>query len=388
MELSLHAYLKTLRDLHAPDEFIDTVRRNAKPLVEVGLPVILTVGQLAFATDIPYRFLIDTTRRYNDPYLVFSIRKRNGGRRYICVPEPFLLAVQRWIHEHILCSDYALARLSNNVTAFRPGSSHIINAKRHVGADCVLKLDLTRFFESISERQIYRVFRDLGYRALIAFCLSRLCTRVLPTHSDHRLRSRTKRWVGTKSYKILNARVMGHLPQGAPTSPMLANLVCVHLDIELQQIANRGGLIYTRYADDITFSGETKTRSQFGPLIAEVSRVAGRYGFNINHQKTALRMNGSRKIVTGLSIDDDVLRLPRPYKDAIRQELYYIEKHGLRGHCSRLGCKNNMSYLLRLAGRIRYIRSIEHKAGAKFASKFDQLFPDFRELEQLMLARE
>ncbi len=386
MEFSLHAYLKRLRDSGAPEEYIDAVRRNAKPLADSSLPVILTLGHLAHTTAVSHGVLTGVIKRRIDPYRVFAIRKRSGGKRFICVPEPGLLGIQRWIHDHILCSPTALKSLSGCCTAYTPGSSHIVNAKRHLGAAWILKLDITCFFESISERQVYHVFRGLGYRALVAFCLTRLCTRVLPASSDRRLHRHTKRWRPGRQRQFLGTRVVGHLPQGAPTSPMLANLVCVALDAELHKIAVREGLTYTRYADDLTFSGEMANRSAATRIAREVSVVVGRYGFGINAQKTNIAKNGGRKIVTGLSVDNDIVRLPRNYKDQIRQELFYLEKYGLQSHCSRIGQKNHLSYLLRLAGRIRYAVAVEPIFGNNMMGKLKHVFPTFQEIEQMVPA--
>jgi RNA-directed DNA polymerase len=383
MEFSLHIYLRRLRESGASDEFIEAVRRNAKPLADCGLPVILTLGHLAHTTGVSHGTLTGIIKRRIDPYRVFAIRKRNGGKRFICVPESGLLGVQRWIHDYILCSAAALKNLSSHSTAYTPGSSHIVNAKRHVGAAWVLKLDITSFFESISERQVYHIFRGLGYRALVAFCLARLCTRVLPNSSDKRLRRRTKRWQPGKQSKFLGARVIGHLPQGAPTSPMLANLVCVKLDADLQKIALHEGLTYTRYADDMTFSGEMGNRPAAARISREVSSIVGRYGFGINAQKTNIAKNGGRKIVTGLSVDSDAVRLPRVYKDEIRQELYYLSKYGIPNHCSRIAQNNQLSYLLRLAGRIRYAVSIEPVIGNRLMMQLLKIYPDIPEMERI-----
>lgn len=385
MEFSLHTYLKHLHDTGASAEYLDAVRCNAKPLADCGLPVILTLGHLAHTTGISLGVLTGIIKRQIDPYRVFAIRKRGGGKRFICMPESGLLGLQRWIHDHILCSTSALKSLPCNVTAYMPDSSHIKNAKRHLAAAWILKLDITRFFESISERQVYRVFRGLGYRSLVAFCITRLCTRVLPATSDKRLHRRTKRWQPGNQRKFLGSQVVGHLPQGAPTSPMLANLVCVALDAELQKIAVREGLTYTRYADDMTFSGEMADRSAATIIAKEISAVVGRYGFGINSQKTNIAKNGGRKIVTGLSVDGDIVRLPRVYKDDIRQELFYLEKLGIQSHCSRIGQKNHLSYLLRLAGRIRYAISVEPVIGKRMMEKFLHVFPTFLEVEQMVL---
>lgn len=387
MEFSLHAYIKHLRDSGAADEYVAAIKRNAKPLADCGLPVILTLGHLAHATHVTHAVLTSIIKRRIDPYRIFVIRKRRGGKRFICVPEPGLLSLQRWIHHHILCSPAALKNLTCHATAYVPGTSHIVNAKRHVGAAWLLKFDITSFFESISERQVYRVFRGLGYRALIAFCFTRLCTRILPDSYDNRLQRRTKRWQPGRPRKFLESRVVGHLPQGAPTSPMLANLVCVTLDADLQEVATREGLTYSRYADDMTFSGEVFDRFVVARISKEISAVIGRHGFSINMQKTSISKNGGRKIVTGLSVGDDMIRLPRSYKDEIRQELFFLQKYGLQDHCSRIGHKNHLSYLLRLAGRIRYAISVEPVIGNRMMGKLQRIVPTLLEIEQMTMPR-
>jgi RNA-directed DNA polymerase len=154
------------------------------------------------------------------------------------------------------------------------------------------------------------------------------------------------------------------------------------LDVELQEIARRDRLTYTRYADDMTFSGETVDRAIVPHLIREVSVIVGGHGFGINSQKTSVAKNGGRKIVTGLSVDGESIRLPRSYKDAIRQELFYLGKYGLSDHCLRTGRKNHMSYLLRLKGRIRYLISVEPMVGKRVTQQFDRLFPDFIVIEK------
>jgi RNA-directed DNA polymerase len=98
--------------------------------------------------------------------------------------------------------------------------------------------------------------------------------------------------------QYLSTGVIGHLPQGAPTSPMLANLVCAALDTEIQKIASREGLVYTRYADDMTLSGHIANRDSARKLISELSLIVGKHGFGINSQKANIAKNGGRKIVT------------------------------------------------------------------------------------------
>ncbi|MDI7865335.1 reverse transcriptase family protein [Rhizobiaceae bacterium n13] len=376
---ALHTYLDVLKKEHAPAGYIEAVRRHAKILDDKKLPVLLTLGQLAFVTDVNYPFMHAVVKRKVDPYKVFSITKRSGGKRFIVVANANLGVVQRWIHENILTSAAAIRTVSEAATAYLPGSSHATNASRHQNASWIVKVDITRFFESISERQVYYVFRSLGYRALLAFQLARICTRTI-FQNDHR--AYRKRWVGSVATKN-NILAIGHLPQGAATSPMLANLVCRQLDGALTDIASDFGLTFTRYADDITMSGDLRDRIEAGKVVKRIAIALGKQGFNVNHQKTRVAKNGGRKIVTGISVEGDLPRVPRDYKDRVRQQLYYIERFGLKNHCGRTNERNQLSYLLRLSGQIKYIKSVEPLAGEQFAKQLKQLVPELEAIEQL-----
>lgn len=342
-----------------------------------ALPRDATLAQLAHATATPEALLRELVARRADPYRVFMVRKRSGGRRAICVPCPELMHLQRFIHRSVLQTPTALAQLGDEVTAYRPGASHIGNAARHAGARWMLKLDLKHFFESVSERQVWHVFRRLGYAPQTALWLTRLCTRVLPLPDDRRWHRRSLRWVpaarGARGADD-HPRVMGHLPQGAPTSPMLANLACVALDAQLRGIAQRHALTYTRYADDLCFSSPAARpavadRAATSALIAAVARAVGEHGFGLRQLKTQVAGPGARRIVTGLSVAGEQPRLPRARKDALRQALHHIARHGLRSHCDRIGQRDPVAYLGRLAGQIRYLRAIEPQAGDRLLER-------------------
>ena len=125
-------------------------------------------------------------------------------------------------------------------------------------------------------------------------------------------------------------KALGYLPQGAPTSPMLSNLVMRELDGIIQRLADAAGLTYTRYSDDLTFSTRSKEFSRFKArgFISEVGKALTVFGFQPQHRKTKVVPPGSRKLVLGLQVEGDVSRLTREFKDKLRQHLYYLEKHG------------------------------------------------------------
>ncbi len=214
-------------------EIIRSVNAEATP--------VFTLRHLAHEADANYGLLRLIVRRsIKDPYRVFRVRKRPsypGEKRFrvIAVPEPHLLRTQRWITRNIL----AAVRPHSASVAFSPNDSIRTAAELHCSAKWLIKLDVRNFFESISEINVYQVFRHLGYQPLVAFEMTRLCTRVgAPTsfRLSERWRSDFERRPVIAAYQVTR---MGHLPQGAPSSPMLANLAVREFDMEVTQIASR-----------------------------------------------------------------------------------------------------------------------------------------------------
>jgi len=341
---------------------------------------------LAHLSGTSWSSLRATVARSKDNYTTFEIRKRSGGNRRICVPAPALKLAQGWIHKHILCSPGALALLQQASTAYAPGSSIKMNASAHAGAAWLIKLDIKDFFESISERQVYHVFKSLfGYPALLSFEMARLCTRVVPPRNDGvaRRRERMWRWTNRASkhfspYSCVTA--VGHLPQGAPTSAMLANLVAVEIDKQIQAIADANDATYTRYADDIVLTLSDGTRSHCDAILQKVAHVVNTAGFRVNRKKSYVRGPGARKVVTGLVINDDRPRLTKASREEIKLALYHIKKHGLLSHSERRHSKNPLGYLNHLVGLIYFARSIEEDFGARALIELRTIMADHRDL--------
>lgn len=333
--------------------------------VDPALPPIFTLRHLAYLTGANYVLLRTIVeRRIEDPYRVFRIRKRpseSGEKRFriICAPEPPLLSVQRWISASIL----ARGKAHSASTAYSKGSKLIEAAEPHCGCRWLVKLDVKNFFESISEISAYRVFRGLGYQPLVAFELTRLSTR-LGSCTTRRMR---KRWLKHKlsKHEAIEAYQygrMGHLPQGAPTSPMLANLAMVTLDQQLSTMAERYGLTYTRYADDITLSTSRKdfSREKAAKVIGQVYALMGAHGLSPNTTKTRVVPPGGRKVVLGLLVDGDTPRLIRVFKSTLRMHLHFLRhpevgpaRHAVRrGFTAVEGLRNHVEGLVAFAGQI------------------------------------
>lgn len=334
--------------------------------VDAALPPIFTLRHLAHQTGANYGLLRAIVERANEnPYRVFRIRKRpseSGERRYrtICAPEPALLVVQRWISEYVL----SRGRTHSASTAYSKGSRLIAAAEPHCGCRWLIKLDVKNFFESISEISAYRAFRLLGYQPLVAFELSRLSTRL----GSNTVLKRRKRWCKDNftEHQVIQAYKhgrIGHLPQGAPTSPMLANLAMVAFDEQLSVLAARHGLTYTRYADDIALSTRQQdfNRTMAAKLIGQVYALMGKHGLSPNSTKTRVVPPAGRKVVLGLLVDGEVPRLTREFKSALRMHLHFLRhpEVGPARHASRRGFAAVAGLRNHIEGLLSFARQIE-----------------------------
>jgi RNA-directed DNA polymerase len=362
-----HTYKALGRKKGYSSEYLDLLVEAGRKLVSKGFPVVFSLGHLAALVDVPHQFLSNVVSRRVDPYRVFQIKKRNGKFRTIAVPAPSLLRTQRWIHQYILLS----AKTHACSMAYALGCSPYRNAEVHCGAKWLVKVDVYRFFESISERQVYHAFLQMGYRSLLSFELARLTTRL----SGKSSRYTARRWKSRKGYSIArysNDHV-GHVPQGAPTSPILANIVCLDLDQKLSELGRSMGCSYTRYSDDIIFSAVDFSRNMAGKLIRDCSSILASYGFRRNLQKTNVIPPGARPIVTGLVVNGDRPKLPSDYRDSVRCHLYFAAKHGVAEHCQRRGFRSILGFGEHLKGLIAYAKGVDPTLGQQWQEQFNKI---------------
>lgn len=290
---------------------------------DAGLPPLVSFLDVAGALSIsPERLQWLTYESAADPtdhYTRFEIPKRRGGTRLISSPKPALAEAQKWVRATILQPQ----PVSPAATAFRPGLSIVDNAKRHTGSQVVVRMDLADFFPSISFERVLRFFESLGYNPGVATILSLLCTDAP--------RSRVT-LDGESSWVVTGER---GLPQGACTSPDIANLVAHRLDERLLGLSRTAAWTYTRYADDLVFSS-AEPDPNVASLLRVVSRIVNDEGFRINAEKTRVMRSPNRHIITGLIVDDDV-RLTRPMKRRIRAFLHQCERDGVDAVGERIG---------------------------------------------------
>ena len=213
---------------------------------------------------------------------------------------------------------------------FRRGCSVLTHAAPHAGRALVLRLDLEDFFPSIGAPRVRALFGALGYPEEVAHLLACVCTNVAPvgrmtrpalsayaTHGDVRARHDAETRARTR-----------HLPQGAPTSPAIANLCAYHLDVRLTALALRMGAFYTRYADDLVFCGDTAFRARSARFAALAAGIAGEEGFMVNHRKTRFASQAASQRVGGFVVNARP-RAPRAAYDALRALLFNAARTGL-----------------------------------------------------------
>ena len=364
--------------------------------VDGRLPVILTLKHLCLRAQVPYGIVRNiVSRRLVDPYRSFYIKKRakNSARkppqqrlgpdkgtsharkayRRICVPSPVLMRLQRWIDKRIL----SIATPHCASVAYTSGAKLIEAARPHCGARWLIKLDITNFFETISEIDVYRVFNGLGYQPLMAFELARICTRLgsdtkFSQQSRFRVRWSKRREGCIKAY--ISGR-MGRLAQGAPTSPRLSNLVMRLFDAEVSRLAAEYDMRYTRYADDLCLSTTRRDfdRDTAKDVISRVYRVMLKAGLQPNITKAAIIPPGARKIVLGLTVNDVAPRLPHELKHHMRMHLHYLLRVGPVEHARARKFSSLLGMYRHLFGIAAFASQIEPELGQAWRDQLNSV---------------
>lgn len=319
------------------DDAVSTYLSYIRPLHKKKVPVIFSREHLAKLLGRTEGFLSTASLRPGYFYRSFEISKRSGAKRIINAPYHSLLECHRWINNHIL------TRLPVHGAArgYVRKKSIVDHALPHVGSKEVLTVDLQDFFPSINFARVLAIFLDIGYTRDVSITLARLCC------------------------------LEDALPQGAPTSPNLSNIVCRRMDFRLSRMCQKLGVSYTRYADDLCFSADRIPTS----LLQSLNSIILGEGFEINQNKTRMHSGKSnRKMVTGLNVAHSEIRLPKDFKRAISLELYHIESHGLLSHLAKRKI-TDPAYLAKLLGRIGYWLQIE--TGNSEAIRYKEILKKF-----------
>lgn len=252
-------------------------------------------------------------------YRKVSLPKKNGsGFRKLSIPDAALKHIQRRITDVLLVH----MPISQYAKAYRFGGSTLRNAKHHVGKQSVLKLDILHFFDSIR----YSAVKDGAFPEEIYAEPLRILLTMLCYYKDS-------------------------LPQGAPSSPAITNILLYPFDELVGQWCRERNIAYTRYCDDMTFSGDFDV----GEVIGFVRRELGKLGYLLNDQKTRLQKPGQQQTVTGIVVNEK-MSIPAAYRRKLRQELHYCRKFGIGEHLQKIGLEiPEDAYRKKLLGKVNYV---------------------------------
>lgn len=300
-------------------------------------------------------------------YRQFKIKKKSGGYRQITAPRTqsfmmMLSAVNQLFRSMYTPSEYAMG--------FTDGRSVVTNASVHLGMDYILNIDLKDFFPSIHQARVWKRLQVPPFKFCqpVANLLAGLCCMKESREDEN----------GEKKDVFV-------LPQGAPTSPIITNMICDRLDYYLSRLAKRFNMNYTRYADDITFSSMHYVYSKKGRFMLELERIIKEQGFTINEAKTRLQKRGDRQEVTGIIVSDK-LNVTQKYVRDIRNILYMWDRYGYnvayskffpkykeeKGHIK----KGNPDLINVIDGKLRYLKMVkgeEDSVYSKLHAKFEKL---------------
>lgn len=331
-------YIRLAKLNDKSDEYCIKQLEYAKRLFGQDLPVIYTQEHLCRLVGYATEYVYAISNSASCFYRTFSIKKKNGKERIINEPLPSLKEIQDWILKEILVK----INISPYAKAYVKGRSIKDNARFHKRQNKVLTMDLKDFFPSITYGRVLNVFRKVGYRENVAVMLANLCC------------------------------LYNELPQGAPTSPALSNIIASGLDYKIAEFIKGKEIRYTRYADDLTFSGDFIE----GDVIKSIERIVCRQGFKINHSKTRIRKRNQRQEVTGVVVNEK-LQINRELRRRIRSDAYYIEKYGFHSHIDYTS-QNRSNYLYYLIGIASY---------ALFINPYDDKMRECLEIFKKELAR-
>jgi RNA-directed DNA polymerase len=337
------------------------------------VPVITTPGALADFLGIDLgrlEWLADCQARERaaqpEPLRHYRYRwmaKASGSLRLIESPKPWLKKIQR------LLLDQLLAHIPPHDAAhgFRAGRSVLTFVTPHIGQSVVLKMDIRDFFPSITAARVLAIFLTAGYPEDVARLLAGLCTNSIPRELTREM----QRVVPVESPEGWRSRrlfVQPHLPQGAPTSPALANLCAYRLDARLDGLARATGAQYSRYADDLIFSGDEAFVRAVRRFRDHVAAITLEEGFVVQHKKTRVMRQGVRQQAAGVVLNHHP-NVPRPAFDGLKAILYNCVRHG-PSQQNRAGVADFRAHL---AGRIAYVARINPRRGERLRRVFDQI---------------
>lgn len=308
---------KSTNSGYSEDNIIKCLK-YAEILFSNQVPVIYNLTHLSRLVGIERNYVVQAAvvSKHSDAYYRFyNVKKKKGkGYRQIMEPLPNLKLIQYWILQNIL----EKIKPSSYAKAYVKKRGLKQNVRFHVNQPKVFSIDIEDFFPSIKFEDVERIFFNVGYSKEVSNYLAKLC--------------------------CLKER----LPQGAPTSPYLSNLILQDIDNEIAKYCKNNDIRFTRYADDLTFSGEFDENDIYNLVESNLKKK----GFEINKAKTKLMLNSQRQIVTGVVVNDKI-QLDKETRKQLRTDIYFIKKKGLESHMKYKGINGNF-YLNYLIGKVSF----------------------------------
>jgi retron-type reverse transcriptase len=276
------------------------------------------------------------------------LTKQSGKIRLIEAPKPRLKELQRKILTGIL------EKIPPHpaVHGFLKGHSIKTFATPHAGQRVVLKMDLEDFFPSISGARVQALFRTIGYPEAVADLLGGICTTLAPSDV----------------WKARDLYTQSHLPQGAPTSPALANLCAHRVDCRLTGLAKSAGAVYTRYADDLAFSGGEAFEHSVERFSTHVAAILHEHGFSVHHRKTRIMRQSVRQHLAGL-VANEKLNVRRSDFDRLKATLTNCLRHGAASQ----NRDAHPHFRHHLQGKIAFVESINPAKGKRLRALFEKI---------------
>lgn len=319
-------------------QYIELCATYAQKLCDNNVPVVFDFKHLSLllgyeSAEIAF-YLFASEELF---YTQIQIPKKNGDFRNIEIPSDRLKSIQRWILRNILDG----IEVHESCYGFKKGKSIYDNAVLHVGKECVLNMDLKDFFPSISQKDVFNIFYKKGYTKKVSYYFAKILTKD------------------------------GVLPQGSPASPMISNIVAKHLDIRLSELAKCYNAVYSRYADDITFSGVYNIKN----MIPVVTKIIEEENFHVNEKKTRYAYYYQRQEVTGLIVNKKV-SVPKKYLREIYKEIYYCQKYGVSSHLGKID-NHKSFYKEYMYGKAYFVNMVDKEKGQKILSELDSIMWEY-----------
>ena len=318
------------------NNYIHKCTSYAEKIYNNNLPVIFDSRHMSKLMGVKHSVLSYYIFNSNLFYSEFTIMKKSGQNRTILAPSLNLKKIQRWILDNILIS----FPVSKYATGFKKKTSIVDNAKLHVNKTLVYSIDIEDFFPSITAKNVYFLFYNVGYSSGISYALTKLLT------------------------------YSGILPQGSPCSPAISNILCRKMDESIGDIAYQIAGDYSRYADDMTIS--VNDVSALLSKVSTIKKVIEYHGFRLNNKKERMQYNNQTQQVTGLIVNNDV-KVRLAYKKDVEKHIYFCEKFGIYSHLEKIGMKDKSFFKEYLFGKVYFINSVEPEVARAFLDRLNKL---------------